>query len=96
MTVLKTAAWRRRAACARADAEVVEKFFPSGRPANEPKSICAECPVRQECLEFALASPWQPAAIVAGMDPKELAPLWRQRHPYDTAQGEIRHYLGLR
>lgn len=87
--------WRREAACARVDPETAEKFFPAGRPAREPRSVCKECPVREECLEFALASPWQPAAIVAGMTPGELAPLWRQRHPYEMAQGEIRQLLGL-
>jgi hypothetical protein len=87
--------WRRKAACAYVDNELVEKFFPSGRPAAEPKDICATCPVRRECLDFALDSPWQPRAIVAGLDPKDLVPLWRQRHP-ETMQGEMHHVLGLR
>lgn len=88
--------WRVRAACREAEPEVASKFFPSGRPSNEPKKVCATCPVRKECLEYALSSPWRPAAIVAGMTPGELDPLWRQRHPDDTAQQEIRQLLGIR
>jgi hypothetical protein len=87
--------WRRDAVCARADNELVEKFFPSGRPAAEPKLLHRSCPVRQECLDFALDSPWQPRAIVAGYDPKDLMPLWRQRHP-DYSQADMTRLLGLR
>lgn len=87
--------WRGRAACAYVENELVEKFFPAGRPASEPKRVCATCPVRQECLDFALDSPWQPRAIIAGFDPGELMPLWRQRHP-ETTQGEMYRVLGLR
>lgn len=89
-------AWRNDAACGRASEEQLEKFFPSGRPANEPKSFCATCPVRDECLEFALSSPWRPAAIVAGLTPRELEPMWRQRHPYDSQSSEVQQLLGLR
>ena len=51
--------WRRRAACRGEDPEL---FFPVGTtgPAAlaqiaEAKKICARCPVRRECLEFAVA-----------------------------------------
>lgn len=92
---MKIPQWRRKAACAYVDNELVEKFFPAGRPAAEPKTLCRGCPVRQECLDFALDSPWQPRAIVAGYDPGELMPLWRQRHPSPT-QTDMYRVLGLR
>jgi len=87
--------WRRNARCAYVDNELVEKFFPAGRPSSEPKVLCQGCPVRQECLDFALDSPWQPRAIVAGFDPKDLMPLWRQRHP-DPTRDEMQSVLGIR
>src|ERR1700751_2381541 len=48
--------WRNAAACLRADPNL---FFPvslTGRSLTqvaEAKAICARCPVRRECLEFA-------------------------------------------
>lgn len=45
--------WRYRAACRGADLEV---FFPGrGQPAEPARQICAGCPVRQPCLEYALS-----------------------------------------
>ena len=53
MTALSTASWRKRAACQGIDPEV---FFPAeDEYADEAKEICAICPVRQACLEHALA-----------------------------------------
>jgi WhiB family transcriptional regulator, redox-sensing transcriptional regulator len=51
--------WRSRAACLSADPDL---FFPisSSGPARDQvakaKSICATCQVRQECLDYALAT----------------------------------------
>lgn len=45
-------AWRARAACAGIDPAV---FFPErGCPADEARRICQPCPVRTDCLEYAL------------------------------------------
>ncbi len=47
--------WHKRAACRGIDVEV---FYPPSEDdadAAEAKAICAECPVRQACLEYALA-----------------------------------------
>jgi WhiB family redox-sensing transcriptional regulator len=44
--------WREDAACRGVDTDV---FFPAtDEEAEEAKAICASCPVRKECLEFAL------------------------------------------
>lgn len=44
--------WRKHGACRGADPEI---FFPSrGEATAEAKEICAGCPVRGECLDFAL------------------------------------------
>jgi len=46
------AGWRYRAACRGAELKV---FFPDrGESAEPARQICASCPVRQPCLEFAL------------------------------------------
>ena len=46
--------WRRQAACRDMDTDV---FFPlTDEEAGPAKAVCATCPVRAECLEFALAS----------------------------------------
>ena len=49
-----TASWRKLAACQGIDPEV---FYPASDEddAWEAKAICDECPVRQACLEHALA-----------------------------------------
>ena len=47
------APWTVDAGCADADPSVF--FIGHGQPATEAKAICAGCPVRVECLDFALA-----------------------------------------
>ena len=47
------ASWRYRAACRGTDLSV---FFPGrGEPAGPARQICAGCPVRQPCLDYALS-----------------------------------------
>lgn len=44
--------WRERALCAQTDPDA---FFPEkGGSAQPAKRVCAVCPVRAECLEYAL------------------------------------------
>lgn len=44
--------WQSEALCAQTDPEA---FFPErDSSARDAKTICATCPVRQECLEYAL------------------------------------------
>ncbi len=46
--------WREDAACRGLDTDI---FFPDTQEdAEEAKAICAICPVREECLEYALAT----------------------------------------
>jgi WhiB family redox-sensing transcriptional regulator len=46
--------WREDAACRDEDTNI---FFPvTDEDAGPAKAICAVCPVREECLEFALAT----------------------------------------
>jgi WhiB family transcriptional regulator, redox-sensing transcriptional regulator len=51
-SVLTLVDWRYRAACRGADLDV---FFPGrGESAEPARRICARCPVREPCLEFAI------------------------------------------
>lgn len=46
-------AWQRDAVCAGED---IEKFFPEGKGSSTAvgKELCSWCPVRRECLQWAL------------------------------------------
>lgn len=47
--------WQDRGACNGADPDL---FFPErGDPTGPAKRICERCPVKKECLEFALSDP---------------------------------------
>lgn len=64
-----------RALCAQTDPEL---FFPE-RPGVSPrlaKQICAGCPVRVECLEYALRN-GERFGVWGGLSPKERARLRR-------------------
>jgi WhiB family redox-sensing transcriptional regulator len=58
--------WRARAACGTADPEL---FFPArhGADVSAAVAICASCPVRAECHEFAEATN-QVHGVWAGVD----------------------------
>jgi WhiB family transcriptional regulator, redox-sensing transcriptional regulator len=50
----KIPAWRQRAACRGVDPDI---FYPvTDEDAEDAKAICAQCPVQQACLEWALSS----------------------------------------
>lgn len=49
--------WRDRAACRDEDPELffpVSDVGPGARQATEAKAVCGRCPVRRECLDYAL------------------------------------------
>ena len=74
--------WRRLAACRDEDTDL---FFPNGETgealeqAEMAKAICATCPVRVECLEFALTTN-QPYGIFGGLTEAERKSLQRRRN----------------
>jgi WhiB family redox-sensing transcriptional regulator len=80
MPRLKTAPvrtdWFDDAACRDANTAV---FFPrSDAHTDEAKAICATCPVREECLEFALETR-QPEGVWGGLTPIERHRVIRRR-----------------
>jgi WhiB family transcriptional regulator, redox-sensing transcriptional regulator len=68
--------WRQSAACRGVDPEI---FYPaSDEEAAVAKAVCASCPVRQACLEFALASR-ERDGVWGGATEKDRRRLLRQR-----------------
>lgn len=68
--------WRQRAACQGIDPEV---FYPvSDEEAEEAKEICGLCPVRQPCLEHALARR-EKDGVWGGATERERRRILRQR-----------------
>ncbi len=68
--------WRDDAACRGLDVDV---FFPAtDEEAGPAKAICAICPVREECLEFALATR-QDDGVWGGLTETERRRLRRRR-----------------
>lgn len=61
--------WRDEAACRGMDSEV---FFAEqrGRSTREARAVCAECPVSELCLEYALDRP-EKMGVWGGTVPKE-------------------------
>ncbi len=71
-----SATWRKQAACRGIDAEV---FYPaSDDDAGAAKAICAECAVRETCLEWALANR-EREGIWGGATERERRRIQRQR-----------------
>jgi WhiB family redox-sensing transcriptional regulator len=70
--------WRKRAACRGLNVEI---FYPDpddDADATEGKAICSECPVRQACLEHALADR-EREGIWGGTTERERRRIVRQR-----------------
>lgn len=47
--------WQPRGLCRKVDPEIF--FPPVGKPGTEAREVCARCPVKAECLAWALAHP---------------------------------------
>jgi WhiB family transcriptional regulator, redox-sensing transcriptional regulator len=59
ITATARAGWRAAGACLNADPDLFFPISASGRSLPQitrAKAICANCPVRRECLEFAQAN----------------------------------------
>jgi WhiB family transcriptional regulator, redox-sensing transcriptional regulator len=51
---MSATSWRNYAACQGLDVEIFYPATEDEADAAEAKAVCAECPVRQACLEYAL------------------------------------------
>jgi len=75
MGIYFTSDWQLAAACGERDPRMFEIAN------NAAFETCGTCPVRQECLEHALESPWPPYGIWGGKPQIEVRRVWRERHP---------------
>lgn len=72
--------WQEYARCAQTDPEA---FFPNkGDSGTAAKRVCADCPVQQQCLEYALAND-ERIGIWGGTTPNDRR---RIRRTYETEQ----------
>lgn len=89
-------AWRDDAACAGAD---LAAFFPEkGGSTREAKRLCAQCPVRPQCLEWALSRA-EPFGVLGGLSERErrnLRPARRAGHQSDSKDDLHREAARLR
>ena len=69
--------WRDEALCAQTDPEL---WFPDLGPAAAAKAICARCPVRVACLDWALAheTPGSTFGVVGGLTAEQRLVLQRR------------------
>ena len=70
MPVMTDTTWRTLASCARHDPE---SWFDTGSE-YAAKAVCASCPVRAECLDYALHA-GEPYGVWGGLTAVERAPL---------------------
>lgn len=72
------ATWRKRAACRGIDVEIFYPATDEDVDAEPAKAVCAECPVRQACLEYALAHR-EREGVWGGATERERRRILRQR-----------------
>lgn len=78
MNVLKPEPWMDEGACVEPGVDP-DAFFPErGASSREAKDICHECPVREQCLEYALTNN-ETFGIWGGLSERQRRPLRRQR-----------------
>lgn len=88
--------WLRAAACVGEDPEL---FFPVGttgpalREAAAAKRVCARCPVRVECLSYALGTA-QTSGVWGGTGEEERTELLRTARSEATRRSLVRTELG--
>lgn len=87
MIDLKPEPWMRHGACrGLAHDDAARMFFPARGESTEPaKAVCARCPVRAECLEYALRN-HEKFGIFGGKSERERRQIRQQRR--EQAQRE--------
>ncbi|WP_199432334.1 WhiB family transcriptional regulator [Qaidamihabitans albus] len=73
--------WRHSAACRDEDPELffpVSEMGPGARQTAEAKAVCARCPVRAECLDYALDNGLD-SGVFGGTTERERREITRRR-----------------
>lgn len=83
--------WRKRAECRFSDPELFhiigdENSKPARAQIVEARSVCAECPVRRECLDWAIRTQDE-YSIAGGKTPNERKSLLRESIPSQRKRG---------
>ena len=79
--------WRHRAACRDEDPELffpVSEVGPGARQAAEAKAVCARCPVRSRCLDYAIDNGLD-HGVFGGTTERERSDLVRARRQHQVA-----------
>ncbi|MFC6085249.1 WhiB family transcriptional regulator [Sphaerisporangium aureirubrum] len=82
-SVLPAVSWLRRAACRTEDPELffpISATGPGQAQQDRAKAVCARCPVRPACLDYALTT-GQEHGIWGGTAPEERRPTPNRRTP---------------
>jgi WhiB family redox-sensing transcriptional regulator len=82
--------WRSAAACRSCDPDLffpVSSFGPAAEQVAKAKEICARCPVRRECLAFALRT-GQVHGVWGGLTEQERYLVWRHGERIDRDAGD--------
>lgn len=77
MTLGEVPRWHERAVCRSGDVDPALFFPDRGEDQRQVKAICAACPVREECLEYALVNV-ERHGIWGGMSEKQRVGLRRK------------------
>lgn len=83
--VEETPEWMEHARCADLDTDL---FFPTkgeSRKGERAKGTCFSCPVREECLQYALDAPFAVVGIWGGTNVRERWALKKDMKPYRAA-----------
>lgn len=81
--VIDDLSWREEALCAQVDPEI---FFPEkGQPTRDAKKICDTCGVREQCLQWAMATN-QRHGVWGGLTARERSNLARSEDSHVTTR----------
>lgn len=75
--------WMEEALCAQVDPDMW--FPPVGERGTEAKKICMRCPVREQCLDYALNASENPYGIWGGVGQHNRNAMRRERGEGDAA-----------
>lgn len=85
--------WQARAVCATLPVEQSDPmFFPKDGDYTAGQALCDQCPVRQECLQYAIDNRLTDG-LFGGLTPEDRKPLTPTDAPHGTA---TRWYAGCR
>jgi WhiB family redox-sensing transcriptional regulator len=83
--------WMHQAACRGQGFDAWFSVDEVGEDADAARRVCADCPVRAECLEYALDRAIR-HGLWGGLSPEERAALNRRRRPKPTPKNRLRYH----